>query len=522
MSCRNVRTKVTKWLPAVLAVGLLPLAGFAQSPTPSDDLESRVQALEVRVADIEAAGDSRPASEPPQQSTSTQNADRFLGNWKNVDDQTRGLPRLEITHDNQQALSIRAWGSCSPTDCDWGEVPLALLGDSAGATELPYGFCQWDHGFTDNYMTLRVEDNELAIEVYDIFKDGSGRSNYRAEYRFRRGESGSGESSDAAGQASHEASPVPRDALKISALAGQELAEVQKLVRPMTHGASYAGDESLAVFFVFGSVDGGSTLVQASWDGRVLGSMLLPHPLSGIAADTSRLLGTVGSSRVGDGRVVSIDGQGLLQTVFRDPSLLPDTINIWSLPDSKEFLVVDNGADVVLAISKTEPQKTDAKIRLNPPRDNFQSMSTALCVDGSVLFSSDDPSGVYRVSAGAGTDLGQPLLTDQAAVAAHPTTPVWVAAAGDTLHVFEGEREIKQLTYPGGLMMFRPNIDFAPDGTLILALHGAGQDHFFAVDLETGKFQGLFTVAEDRITGTTVAPRMEWGGNADTSTGSHK
>ena len=97
----------------------------------------------------------------------------FVGKWVAAK-KDKGLPRLEIAGKGNK-LEIRAWGKCEPTDCDWGAVPLNLLGDSVSARELPYGFATWDQRFKIAHMALYLDKGELVVATYDIFTDDSGR-----------------------------------------------------------------------------------------------------------------------------------------------------------------------------------------------------------------------------------------------------------------------------------------------------------------------------------------------------------
>ena len=44
----------------------------------------------------------------------------------------------------------------------------------------------WDYGFKTEYFTARLENDELVLESYSIFKDGSGRSNYHGGSKYKR------------------------------------------------------------------------------------------------------------------------------------------------------------------------------------------------------------------------------------------------------------------------------------------------------------------------------------------------
>ena len=98
------------------------------------------------------------------------------GEWANA---SSGL-KLKITQD-AKGSSIEAWatGGGGTTEIPWGKTPLDRLGDNVAATNLPYGFATWDHGFKSTHLTARLDGDQLVVETFSVFKDGSGRSNYR-------------------------------------------------------------------------------------------------------------------------------------------------------------------------------------------------------------------------------------------------------------------------------------------------------------------------------------------------------
>ncbi len=73
-----------------------------------------------------------------------------------------------------------------PQDCDWGERPMALLGDSIRATEFDAGLAVWDTGFSTNYVVFRLDQGQLVAESYFVYKDRSGRSHHHHVSRFLR------------------------------------------------------------------------------------------------------------------------------------------------------------------------------------------------------------------------------------------------------------------------------------------------------------------------------------------------
>jgi len=113
-------------------------------------------------------------------------ADPFAGKWVNTDEKTDSITRLQIKAEGDSWV-IQAWGKCHPTDCDWGKAPLHVLGDSPGDKEMKYGLAHWDHKFADAYITLHFEKGELVPETYEVYKDKSGRSNFRHKESFKKG-----------------------------------------------------------------------------------------------------------------------------------------------------------------------------------------------------------------------------------------------------------------------------------------------------------------------------------------------
>lgn len=152
---------------------------------PVTGLTDRVRDLEERVSKLEAAHPVSPTR--PRQASSSTATNPLAGTWTNVAGRDRGIPKLQIAEANG-GWTIRGWGACSPTDCDWGTTKLELLGDSVASTSLPYGFGKWDQNFKDAYIAVRIEGDELVAELFSIYKDQSGRANTRIVTRFHRAE----------------------------------------------------------------------------------------------------------------------------------------------------------------------------------------------------------------------------------------------------------------------------------------------------------------------------------------------
>lgn len=527
----------------MLALGMLTAAGEAAEPEPDlgagvaeatesqpggpgdslTELTGRIHALENRVAELErsgqhGAGDELAPAERASRGTATggDRANPLVGKWVNVEGRAGGVPKLDIAA-VAGGWTIRGWGACEPTDCDWGATPLHLLGESVSSQTLPYGFAKWDPGFKDSYIVVRIEDGELIAELYSIYKDGSGRSNTRRVARFQRADAekvdltGAAESAGTSGHSIRAARDAQQVGSEKSSPAPMRLTARsldKNLIEPLGAETANAMDDTTALYIAFGSVDAESTLVEANWDGTVRSCVDVPYSISGLAPDGDGLVATVGSSRVGEGRVISLTHDGQLTTLFRDAKLLPDTIAIWSTCDSGEILVADNGADVIVSVPKDgRPPVTLFRVE---GHDDFQSMSVAKCLDGSLLYNGSDLRAVYRMRSGSGPMFRKPVLSGEGVLAADPKSEKWIAAVQDELHVFDGDREIARYPYPPGRSMWYPLAAFASRDQLVLGLAGENRTWFYAVDLKTGTFSGILSLNEQRVVSLAIAPKMDW------------
>src|SRR5450759_3226834 len=52
-------------------------------------------------------------------------SDPLAGSWVNEDPNTGGVTQVSVMRDGARTLA-HVWGSCTPTDCDWGEAEAEL------------------------------------------------------------------------------------------------------------------------------------------------------------------------------------------------------------------------------------------------------------------------------------------------------------------------------------------------------------------------------------------------------------
>jgi thiol-disulfide isomerase/thioredoxin len=98
----------------------------------------------------------------------TSPADSLAGSWLNDDIDTRGMSQAVVRKDNGRVM-VHAWGRCTPTDCDWGEV--------AADTWNGLLIANFDHGFSMTRMQLvPLPDGRLLLARHTEYRDGSGRT----------------------------------------------------------------------------------------------------------------------------------------------------------------------------------------------------------------------------------------------------------------------------------------------------------------------------------------------------------
>jgi len=115
--------------------------------------------------------------------------DDFVGTWKNVDLNTRGITTLKIKADGPDVI-VHVWGKCHPKDCDWGENTAHAYGPNASSnimTNAQAIIARFKTSFSETILIVSTAgSNKLRVKAYTRFRDDSGRSNYVAEYKFKR------------------------------------------------------------------------------------------------------------------------------------------------------------------------------------------------------------------------------------------------------------------------------------------------------------------------------------------------
>lgn len=114
---------------------------------------------------------------------------RLVGEWTNIDPNTRGISKVIITIENNE-FAISGFGPCSPTDCEWGKVKAheiaASIDDNDNILPFDYLLAIWEiDGKSKNDITIIMKINietgpkpKLHIDKTSIFNDKRESSDY--------------------------------------------------------------------------------------------------------------------------------------------------------------------------------------------------------------------------------------------------------------------------------------------------------------------------------------------------------
>ena len=94
-------------------------------------------------------------------------SDLWAGTWTNIDPNTSGMTRLDITK-TDSGWAFHGFGKCYLTDCDWGVIEAH---DNAGILSGAYDF-----GWKRTSVTATLSNNQLKVTTFDDYTDADGRT----------------------------------------------------------------------------------------------------------------------------------------------------------------------------------------------------------------------------------------------------------------------------------------------------------------------------------------------------------
>jgi hypothetical protein len=143
-----------------------------------DDLD------EVVAIDAEISAESDMLEAQPDESAELAPSPAILvGNWVNNNSGSRGIVRVQLRPlsggaQNGMNLAVRAFGSCTPTPCDWGWVRGASFSRSVSAVRGIAFSARYVESFKETWLVGYLSGATLVVESFNRFTDGSNRFNY--------------------------------------------------------------------------------------------------------------------------------------------------------------------------------------------------------------------------------------------------------------------------------------------------------------------------------------------------------
>jgi hypothetical protein len=111
----------------------------------------------------------------------------LIGDWKNIDPNTRGLTRVLITESGADVV-VHAWGRCHPADCDWTPVNVYGLTVKDNLVSTAHAISALSRtSFSETLIIAHLTaPDHLQIETMTRFIDGNGRTSYTNVGTFTR------------------------------------------------------------------------------------------------------------------------------------------------------------------------------------------------------------------------------------------------------------------------------------------------------------------------------------------------
>jgi hypothetical protein len=111
------------------------------------------------------------------------------GTWANTNPATRNVVDIVIAG-NKNGIEVNGFGACSPSPCQWGNVPGTVFGANVSAATGSSFEANWNFGFARTVLlgTLTERDrvSTLTVQEFTTFTDSSGRANYAVTETFVR------------------------------------------------------------------------------------------------------------------------------------------------------------------------------------------------------------------------------------------------------------------------------------------------------------------------------------------------
>lgn len=113
----------------------------------------------------------------------------FSGQWINTNANTSGITRLAIKVAGKN-VTVRAFGKCSPKDCDWGAARGHAYGPNVSsniAATAKTVSVIYTKGYKQTVLVIDLAaGKKLKVRAMTRFTDGSGRAAYQKFHHFKK------------------------------------------------------------------------------------------------------------------------------------------------------------------------------------------------------------------------------------------------------------------------------------------------------------------------------------------------
>ena len=116
----------------------------------------------------------------------------LFGTWANTNPATSSVVDIVISPGGG-GIRVDGYGACSPTPCQWGDIPGTVFGASVSSPSGNSFRADWNFGFAHTVLlgslTRKFLFSELTVQEFTTFTDHSGRANYEVTETFVRARS---------------------------------------------------------------------------------------------------------------------------------------------------------------------------------------------------------------------------------------------------------------------------------------------------------------------------------------------
>jgi hypothetical protein len=114
----------------------------------------------------------------------------LFGTWANSNPATRNVEDIVISP-GRAGILVDGFGACSPTPCQWGDIPGTVFGPNVSSPTGNSFRADWNFGFARTVIVGTVSQRlffrpVLTVQEFTTFTDHSGRANFTVTETFVR------------------------------------------------------------------------------------------------------------------------------------------------------------------------------------------------------------------------------------------------------------------------------------------------------------------------------------------------